>query len=188
MHGLVSLLDEPHYTRVEEIWRELESDCGLSGIHVTPLPHFSWQIAEDYDWEALEFALRETAGEMQPFTVHTGGLAFFTGEKPVAYVPVVRTQELSEYHQKIWNRLTPLSKNPSLYYAPSFWMPHISLAYGDLSNEKLPCLVEKLAFRTFNWEIEVNNLTLIYEPDGSIGQAHYQFPLGKKEIKKQSHR
>ncbi len=40
MHGLVSLLPEPHYTRVENIWQELETRFGLSGIQVTPYPPF----------------------------------------------------------------------------------------------------------------------------------------------------
>jgi 2'-5' RNA ligase len=182
MHGLVSLLDKNHYALVEEIWQELETDCGLKGIHVTPLPHFSWQIAEDYEWTALETALQDMALIAQPFPVYTTGLAFFTGERPVAYIPVVRTGELSIFHEMIWKRITPLSTRPSLYYSPSFWMPHISLAYGDLDTEKLSCLMDKLAFRTFNWQIEIDNLTLIYEPEGTIGQARYQFSFGEKEL------
>ena len=50
MHGLVSLLPEPFYAQVESIWRELERDFGLTGIRVTPFPHFSWEGVEDYDW------------------------------------------------------------------------------------------------------------------------------------------
>jgi hypothetical protein len=41
--------------------------------------------------------------------------------------------------------------------------------------------MEKLAFRTFNWEIEIDNLTLIFEPEGTIGQIRYKFDFGKKE-------
>lgn len=103
MHGLVSLLDKKHYALVEEIWQELEIDCRLKGIHVTPLPHFSWQIAEDYAWEALENALQELAFEAEQFKVRTNGLALFTGEEPVVYIPVVRTKELSRFHEMIWN-------------------------------------------------------------------------------------
>lgn len=180
MHGLVSLLDKKHFNLVEEIWQDLENNCGLKGIHVTPLPHFSWQIAEDYDWDALELALQEIAATIEPFTVRTTGLALFTGESPVVFIPVVRTKELSEFHDAIWQQLALISSKPSLYYAPSFWMPHISLAYGDVDAEKLNCLMEKLASRTFNWEIEIDNLTLIYEPEGTIGQIRYKFNLGEK--------
>jgi 2'-5' RNA ligase len=108
-------------------------------------------------------------------------LALFTGEHPVAYIPVVRTKELSNFHEIIWQRISPISTRFSLHYAPSFWMPHISLSYGDLDAEKIHCLMDKLAFRTFNWEIEIDNLTLIYEPEGNIGQARYKYVFGESE-------
>lgn len=188
MHGLVSLLDKTHYALVKEIWQELETDCGLTGIQVTPLPHFSWQIAEDYDWGALELALGEIAAGCQPFSVRTAGLALFTGEIPVVYIPVVRTRELSELHELIWQRLAALSTEPSPYYAPARWMPHISLAYGDVEPSKLSCLMDTLAHRTFNWEIEIDNLTLIYEPVGTVGQIRYKFEFGEKELDGSSRR
>lgn len=181
MHGLVSLLDKKHYHLVEKIWQELEVDCGLKGIQVTPLPHFSWQIAEDYDWDRLEFALKNIAEAANPFTIRMTGLALFTGENPVAYISVVRTKELSELHQVIWERLHSISQSSSPYYSPSFWTPHISLAYGDVDTEKLQCLMGKLATRTFNWEIQIDNLALIYEPEGTIGRIRYKFKFGEKE-------
>ncbi len=181
MHGLVSLLDKRHYALVEELWFELRDECGVQGRYVTPLPHFSWQIAEDYDWAALESALQEVAAQAQPFTVHTTGLALFTGSKPVVYIPVVRTRQLSEFHEMIWNQLAPICKESSPYYSPPFWMPHISLTYQDVDPEKLRCLMDKLAFRIFNWSIEIDNLTLIYEPEGTIGGIKYQFDFEKKE-------
>lgn len=184
MHGLVSILDKTHYNLVEAIWQELETDCGLTGIHVTPLPHFSWQIAKDYDWDGLEISLRKIATNTKPFSIHTAGLALFSGESPVVYIPVVRSRPLSEFHELIWERLDLLSKGASPYYAPPFWMPHISLAYGDLDDSKLICLMDKLAFRTFNWAIEIDNLTLIYEPEGAIGQIRYRFEFGEKEYER----
>jgi len=92
MPGLVSTLDQTHHTLVEEIWLELETDCGLKGINVTPLPHFSWQIAEDYEWDALDNALQKITEAAQPFMVQTTGLALFTAESPAVYIPIVRTR------------------------------------------------------------------------------------------------
>lgn len=177
MHGLVSLLDAPHYKLVEELWAELETECGLRGIHVTPLPHFSWQIAEDYDWHALEIALADLAQSLPTFRVRTSGLALFSGVNPVIYIPVVRSAGLSQVHRQVWERLAPISSNPSPYYAPDAWLPHISLAYMDVNPQTLACAMQRLAFRTYNWEIEIDNLTLIYEPDGNIGQVRYKFLL-----------
>jgi len=56
-------------------------------------------------------------------------------------------------------------------------MPHISLAYKDIALDSLHCLIDKLAFRTVNWEIPIDNLSLIYEPDGRVGKQKYHFAL-----------
>ena len=181
MPGLVSTLDQTHHTLVEEIWQELETDCGLKGINVTPLPHFSWQIAEDYEWDALNNALQEITEATQHFMVQTTGLALFTAESPAVYIPIVRTKELSKIHEMIWDLLAPISTNTSLLYSPSFWMPHITLAYGDVVSEKLDCLMDKLAFRPIYWEIEIDNLTLIQEVESTLEQTQYLFKFVKKD-------
>lgn len=54
MHGVVSLLDEQHYARVEQLWRELESTFGVRDLYNTPFPHFSYHVAQHYDVEKLE--------------------------------------------------------------------------------------------------------------------------------------
>lgn len=181
MPGIVSTLDKSHYALVEEIWLELETDCGLKGIYVTPLPHFSWQIAEDYAWDAMDNALQKIADVAHPFVVQTTGLAIFTAESPAVYIPIVRTKELSEFHEMIWDRLAPISTNISLFYSPPSWMPHITLAYGDVDSVKLDCLIEKLAFRPIYWEIEIDNLTLIQEVEGTLEQTQYLLRFVKKD-------
>ena len=181
MPGLVSLLDRIHDTVVEKIWQELEIDCELTGVAATSLPHFSWQIADDYNWAVVEEILQEIVMEFQSFSVKTNGLGLFTAENPVAYAPIVRTKHLSEFHEMIWNRLTPFSTNPSLYYSPPIWMPHITLAYGDLDTEKLPCLLEKLAFQPIHWEIDIDNLAIVDNSEGVIGRTRYKYRLGLKD-------
>ncbi len=180
MSGLVSILDQTHHALVKEIWFELETECELQGINATPLPHFSWQIAEDYEWDALDIALKEITDATQPFKVQTSGLGLFTAENPAVYIPIVRTKELSKLHEMIWDRLAPISTDTSPFYSPPFWMPHITLAYGDVDAEKLHCLLDKLAFRPVYLEIEINNLTLIQDVEGTLEQTQYLFNCVKK--------
>lgn len=175
MHGLVSLLDTEHYQQVESIWQMLENECGLSGIKVTPFPHFSWLVGSDFDWPNLESALRTIVTESSPFTVRTTGLGLFSGAAPVIFIPVIRNAELSQFHSRVWENILPIAKNMSSLYSPVNWVPHISLAYADVSSENISCAMKKLAFQAFNWEFSVNNLALIYEPDGQTGQIRYQF-------------
>jgi 2'-5' RNA ligase len=174
MHGLVSLLPQPYYNQVLALWDELESDFRLKGIRVTPFPHFSWEIAEEYDEALLAQLLNEMVLNLPPLHVTCTGLGIFSGPQPVIFIPVVKTASLVQLHQTVWDILKPAAKDRSPYYSPDFWMPHISLAYMDVTPANIGPLMEKLAFRSFNWQFEVDNFTYIYEPEGSIGQIKLQ--------------
>jgi 2'-5' RNA ligase len=174
MHGLVSLLPTPYYERVEDLWNELEDTFGLRGIRVTPYPHFSWQIAGEYDFAALEAAIGRITAETPPFNVRTAGLSLFTGPRPVLYIPVVKDEPLLKLHARIWEAALAASQDASPYYSPPAWMPHISLAYEDLTPENIGAVMEALAFRSFAWEMTIDNIALIYEPDGETGALKFK--------------
>ena len=177
MHGLVSLLPDPYYAQVQAIWEELAARHGLHGIRVTPCPHFSWQIAQDYDSERLEEIIHDVAYATPPLTVRTTGLALFTGPYPVIYLPLVKDTHLLELHAHIWYSAQSTSQGLSPYYAPDAWMPHISLAYEDVSPDNIGPVFESLAFRSFNWEMTIDNISLIYEPEGQTGALKFRFKL-----------
>lgn len=177
MYAVVSLLDEHHYARLENLWRELESECGLAGVTLTPFPHFSWHIAAEYDFKRLEAALAELVAEAKPFKVRTMGLGLFTSEAPVLYIPLVKDATLARHHQRVWERTQPAAIGSSSHYSPDVWVPHITLAYGDVDQDKLGCAMEKLAFQPFNWEISVDNLALVYTIGGQVGKLRNQFPF-----------
>ena len=177
MHAIVTVLDSKSYARINALWQVLEAECGLTGIHSTPLPHFSWHIAQDYDFPSLLPDLQGIAASTRPFTGHTSGLGMFTRESPVLYFPVVRTSPLSEIHARIWERAIRHSQAPSPYYEPSAWMPHITLAYGDLNLASLCCAVERLAFDLVNWEISVDNLAIVHQSDSQDGELESKLPF-----------
>ncbi len=164
MHGVVSLLDDEHYTQLEGIWQELDHNFGVRGIYVTPYPHFTYQVAEVYDVKAVETILHRLAARLRPFSVRTAGLGVFTLAHPVLYIPVVRSPELSALHREIWNEISHTSNcDVAAYYQPEMWVPHITLAHGDIDHEKVSEIIRVLAARNFHWEMMVNNLSLIYD-------------------------
>jgi 2'-5' RNA ligase len=177
MHGLVSLLPTPYYQEVEKIWGELEEEFGLTGIKVTPYPHFSWNIAEEFDIESLKSTLLAITENLHPVEIRTTGIGLFTGSNPVIFIPVVKDAELVRLHTTIWKQIQPISKGLSPYYSPNAWMPHISLAYEDVDSSNLPRVVDKLAFGSYNWEMTIDNISFIYEPDGQIGSLMFQLDL-----------
>jgi 2'-5' RNA ligase len=161
VHGLVSLLPEPLYARVESIWDELEREHGLRGIRVIPYPHFRWESAEEYDFAALEGMLRHLAREITPFTVRTAGLGLFTGERPAVYVPVIKNAELVRLHMRVWDSVAATGNRRSPLYAPDCWMPHVLLACEDADQGRLGPLIERLAWADFSWEFRVDHFAVI---------------------------
>jgi len=177
MHGLVSLLPEPHYRQVQSIWDKLAAEHDLQGIRVTPYPHFSWQIASEYDFNRLEVLVGEIAQRTHPLQVRTAGLGLFSGPRPMVYVPIVKDLPLIELHAAIWQGIQLAAGGLSPYYAPPAWMPHISLAYKDISPDNIGPLMQTLAFQSFVWEMTIDNIALIYEPEGQVGALKFQIQL-----------
>ena len=174
MHGIISLLPQPHYDLVENIWQMLEEKCGLDGVLITPYPHFSWQISEEYLEPQTEEIVQNIVKETKPFKVRTNGLGIFSGPSPVIYIPIVKTPALNQLHQKIWKRLTPTSKGLHLLYSPQNWVPHITLIFRDKNQQAILHGLEILTFQSFDWEIEINNLSLAIQLENQVATLGYR--------------
>ena len=178
MQSVVTLLDDQHYARVEAIWEELCQKFDVRGMYVTAYPHFSYQVAERYEQEACDEALRRVAERTAPFRIRTAGLGIFTVSHPILYVSIVRSPHLSKLHQDIYNSVRPAAVPGAVshYYQPEEWVPHITLAQGDIDQDKLADIVRRLSARNFHWEITVNNITMIYDTGREQGlTCRYDF-------------
>lgn len=166
MDGVVSVLAEPFYERVETLWREMKRRFGVGFPGATAVPHFSYHIAEQYDEAHLKQLLAETAALIAPFTVQTTGAAIFSDPRPVLYIPVARSQPLAQLHQYLWPKLEAISTDSSTYYAPSQWFPHITLGHNDITAENLGAIVTWLNEQALAWTVPVNNLSWLHDEDG----------------------
>ncbi len=179
MHGVVTVLTEPHYARVEQLWQGLKQRFGVGSPKATAVPHFSYHISPEYDLEALKQVLVETAVSTPPFITKTTGIGIFPGEKPVVYLPVARTPELQTLHNILWPRLQNMAQGSapeSAYYAASNWFPHITLGHSDITRESLGPIVTWLNSQSLAWELQVTNLTLLHDN----GERHV--PLHRAEL------
>jgi 2'-5' RNA ligase len=173
MHAVSSLLDAASTNKVGAMWNELDTQFGLKGIRVTPLAHFSWQIASHYDWEKARARLDELAKDILPFTVKVAGLGVFTGEQPVLYLPLSKDRLLLEIHELLWQTFDGLSQGVSPHYHPDRWMPHVTLAHSDVTNKNISEVIKTLAFQTFDWDCQIDNLALIKQFTGEVGELVY---------------
>src|SRR5450759_3562562 len=169
MLAIASLLDPATDQQTKNLWQFLEDNCGLAGIKTAPFPHFSWLSCDDLNWIPVSKNLDRIAIKVKSFKVSTAGLGIFGGSKPILYVSIVKTPELLAIHQQIWNKVRRYLVNPQDYYLPENWMPHITIAYGDLTPANLACAIQNLVFETMSFEILINNISVIFNTPEGMG-------------------
>ena len=162
MQGIVSLLDGADGERVELLWDELRRDFGVRGIHSKRFPHFSYHVAEEYDLGRAQVILGALASQTRCFPAQTSGIGIFTRKEPVIYLPVVKTWELAVLHKEIAAAVSTLATGINEYYAEDIWIPHITIAEGDVDLLVLPEIVRRIGERNFRWELRVTNFAVIH--------------------------
>jgi hypothetical protein len=75
----------------------------------------------------------------------------------------VRSLELTQLHEELWQEVATASSGVQQYYHPGQWIPHITIGFGDISKDNLSQIIPFLAERNFSWEITVDNIALIYD-------------------------
>jgi 2'-5' RNA ligase len=164
-YGIISVLDGTHYGIVKEIWEEISRTIGQRSPVPHPYPHFTYVTAANYDLRLLDDTLRALAARSAPFRVSTTGLAVFNRGGGV-YVGVGRTPGLNRFHSMVWQEtaraaVSPLDEERSL----ENWVPHITLTLGSPMRERIPDVTRLLYPRDLCWDIEINNLTVVYEDE-----------------------
>jgi 2'-5' RNA ligase len=178
MIAIASLLNMQANQQVQHVWDLLDANCGLSEMQLTPLPHFTWHSAENYQLDIAEPILRKITVHFTPFVVSTAGIGIFTGPTPVLYLALVKTQVMMNIHKILWNELAPLGNMVNEYYSPARWMPHITLAIRDITPQNLACAMEGLLYYPFEMDILVDNLAVIYQVGDYDGvKVKFNFPV-----------
>ena len=160
MVAIISELDPVSSATVQVLWQRLRDTCGLTAIYDIPIPHFTWFLADEMEIEKAVSILSQIAARSDPLSIYTSGIGIFSGERPVIYLPIIKTVGLIELHRQIWDQVYAFSKEIKLYYSPTLWVPHITLAVKDLTKENLHCAVDQLTFEPFELIIAVDSLVI----------------------------
>jgi 2'-5' RNA ligase len=168
-YAMVALLDDEHIAKVHQIWKLLQTECGLPLIDIPPYPHFSFHVAQSYRLAELDDHLNDLIPKINPFTIRTTGLSVFTGQNPVVYIPVVPNQTLLSLHQLIWDKTSRFGNQLNPYYQPDNWVPHITLIHNNIDVECLNCIFDQFIGQAFEWKVMVDKLSVIYQKGGEYG-------------------
>lgn len=172
MAAVASLLDSTHAALVRGLWAELNDVLGITGMEISPLPHFTYAAARDFDVDALATMTERLAGRSRRLKVRAAGLALFTGDAATVYLPLVRTPELTSFQLQVWSAAMAVADKGIAHYHPGEWIPHVTLAVGvapDLAAE----VVRLLAGRSFDWVFDIESLSVIagagHKPQELVG-------------------
>lgn len=176
--AVASVLPGDACKRVEELWSELDAELGLGGATISPLPHFSYQVARAYDLGVLQDVMASFARGARALRVQTAGLGIFTGAAPILYVPIVRSPELARFQVAVWSAASVAAERLDQHYHPASWVPHVSLAFGDTSPAKVAAAVELLSERDLAWDLELDNLAIIKGAGNKPQELVGRYPLG----------
>jgi len=178
MAASASLLDDEHAAKVVGLWELLQRELGLEAVFISPAPHFSYQTSRDFDLAMLERVVSDVAATARPLRIRTAGLGVFAGDRPTLYLPIVRTPELTKLHLALWSAGAMATEVPLPEYHPASWIPHVTLAQGDLTPELLPAAVRLLNETDLAWETEVDNLAIVRGRGDRPQEVSGRFRLG----------
>lgn len=171
MQAIVSEIDDPYRDAIENIWGELKAVFGLQGVSGSTHPHVTYQVAESYD-DRIGAILRGISTGAQPFAIETHGIGIFRGGQIVIYLHVTRSDALDDMHDRIWRETAVTSTGIEPVYAAATWVPHITLAIGDVPGAQLPAIAGFLNTRPSEMRIPVTSLSLI--PDTASATAPWR--------------
>ena len=181
MLAITSLLSPPHVLRINAVIKSLEEKFGLDDVQATLDPHLTYQLAGVRKLSALKEALAEVAAETEPFPAFTTGLGVFPGERPVIYIPVLRSDALNALHRRILAATAPLCLRTDKFSGPDCWLPHISLALHDTTPDLLGPVLGYLNQETYNLKITIDNLAILRQ-EGELFVKEEVFRMKEKVI------
>ena len=177
VQAVATLLTPSSDPQTEAVWDSILEITGSANLQLDGALHFSWHVAENYDLPAMMTLLSDLAHTISIFEIQTTGFGVFTALHPVLYLPIVKTERLSEFHKAIWNRIYSVSERTIPYYAPENWMPHITLANEESDFEGI-CKVGNLLMRKpLFMNFKVDNLAILFR-SGSESGIIQRFSVG----------
>lgn len=146
-------------------------------------PHFAYHVAARCDAGRIDAALDGIAQITVPFAIETHSLGVFRGDETVLYLHVSPSPALMALHRRIWDAVATIAAAPKQAYNAATWLPHITLASGDLTDDLLPAALQFLNRRSYDWAIPVTNLCMI-EDTSSAAAPWRRFDLeGRHQIR-----
>jgi 2'-5' RNA ligase len=178
MQGIVALLEGEARKGVEALWARMEHDLGIPYAFPGAVPHVTFAVGEGVELVPATAALKRLAPGLEPFDAATHSLGVFGGPTPTLFIGVTRTRELSRFQETVLKAVDGLVRVPDYHYEPKHWVPHISVARGNVPPERLGEVLGWWTDHHLAWPIRVTNLAIASNTPGGLF-IHARSDLGR---------
>jgi 2'-5' RNA ligase len=132
--GVLSILEENVLDEVLRLWNLFETKYGSTGVRSFAYPNLTFQAGRCHDVEPIENALSSLSGHLRPFELIIDGLGSFETHSKVIFLKVKLTEELRHINQLVNRMLQRQCEEVFDNYLPERWVPHVTVAMGDLTD------------------------------------------------------
>jgi len=165
--GIVSILEDSLYKDVKSLWKVLEQKYGSVGVQTFSHPHISFQGGKTDSLGQLTRDFQDVVANIGPFVIEVSGFGHFDEE--VIYLKVDKTDSLIDISKRINHFVKDHCRDLFEHYMPENWIPHITLAMDDLTEEAFEKAWAELKNSEIEFKQEVHNICAVkWYPDGKI--------------------
>jgi 2'-5' RNA ligase len=164
---IVSVLENKLYKDVRKIWKLFEKTYGSVGVQIFSHPHITFQGGKTDNPRQLKEDFQKTVSKIHPFEIEVSGIAHF--DKKVIYLKVEKTNGLIELNKLINQFLKSHCTGLLEYFTPENWIPHITLAIDDLTEENFEKAWNQLKHSKSKFKQKLHNICIVkWHPSGKI--------------------
>jgi 2'-5' RNA ligase len=165
--AIVSNLEGQPYKDVRRLWKLFERKYLSKSIQAYSHPHISFQSGTTHDVRQIKRDFESLAYQMTSFEIEVTGARHF--RKDVIYLAVKRTRELAKTHKLIHRFLDDQCQGLDELYAPQHWLPHVTLAMEDLTEENFENAWMEFEGSNIRFKQRIHNVCMVkWLPDGRI--------------------
>ncbi len=165
--AIVSNLEGQPHKDVRRLWKLFERKYLSKSIQAYSHPHVSFQSGTTHDVRQLKRDFENVTSQIKPFEIEVMGARHF--RKDVIYLAVKRTRELVRIHKLAHRFLESRCQGLDELYAPHHWLPHVTLAMEDLTENNFERAWMEFEGSNIRFEQRIHNICMVkWLPDGSI--------------------
>lgn len=165
--GIPSILENKRYEDVTNLWELFEKGYGSVGVQTFSDPQIAFQGGKTDNLGQLTRDFQEIVSKTKPFGIEVSGVGH--SNRVAIYLKVKKTSGLIRINERINKSVKDRCEDLLPYYVPEHWIPHITLAMDDLTEENFEKAWAELKNSKIEFKQELHNSCVVkWYPDGRI--------------------